>query len=344
MGLQDVTRLAVLQAIDEFDRLGRNAFLSHYGFGPARSYFIVENGRAYDTKAVVGAAHGIARPDLGPLLSSDFTGGERTVVRRLRTLEFEVSGPVSLPETKRNPPWTRDELILALDHYIKNPGSSHDPGSAAIQDLAREISGIARLLGLSGSETLRNANGVAMKLLNFRAHDPEYTAKGKTGLSRGNKLEAELWAQFAEDPKRLNLVATVIRANIENSDPDQAAAAFGPEEPDIAEAQEGRLITRLHLTRERDRGIIKRKKESFRRRHGGLFCEACGFDFSSRYGARGNDFIECHHTRPVAHLMPEETTKLESLVLLCANCHRIVHVRSPWLTIDELKKILKPVP
>lgn len=340
MSLQDVTRTAVLQAIDEFDVLGKPAFLERYGFGPARAYFILHNGQEYDSKAVVGAAHGVARPDLGPLRATDFSGGEATVGQLLERLGFEVSGPETSSRAKRNPAWTRDELILALDHYLKNPTSPYDPHSAAILTLTTEIRGIARLLNLTGSETLRNANGVSMKLLNFRAHDPVYRAKGQTGLSRGNKLEAELWAQFAEDPERLNLLAAAIRARLENPDVDLVDAVSGPDEPEVAEAQEGRLITRLHRTRERDRSIVKRKKESFRRRHGKLCCEACGFDFASRYGTRGADFIECHHTQPIALLKPGETTKLDDLILLCANCHRIVHVRSPWLTMDELKAIL----
>jgi hypothetical protein len=41
---------------EEFDSLGREEFLAKYGFGEARSYFLVRDGKAYDSKAVVGAA------------------------------------------------------------------------------------------------------------------------------------------------------------------------------------------------------------------------------------------------------------------------------------------------
>jgi hypothetical protein len=60
MGLNDVTREGVLAAMGEFDRLGRDAFLAKYGFGGARAYFLVHEGRRYDSKAIVGAAHGLA--------------------------------------------------------------------------------------------------------------------------------------------------------------------------------------------------------------------------------------------------------------------------------------------
>jgi hypothetical protein len=39
----------------------------------------------------------------------------------------------------------------------------------------------------------------------------------------------------------------------------------------------------------------------------------------------------CVIAGPVHTMKKGEVTKLEDLVLLCANCHRIVHVKSPWL-------------
>jgi hypothetical protein len=49
MPLADLTEDAVNWAIDEFDRLGRSAFLGTYGFGKARDYFLVKKGQAYDS-------------------------------------------------------------------------------------------------------------------------------------------------------------------------------------------------------------------------------------------------------------------------------------------------------
>ena len=55
-GLSDLTfRAAVLEAIDEFDRIGRDAFLERYGYSPARRYFFEFDGKLYDSKAIVGA-------------------------------------------------------------------------------------------------------------------------------------------------------------------------------------------------------------------------------------------------------------------------------------------------
>lgn len=89
MGLSDLTdRSAVLAALGEFDRLGRDTFLERHGFGRARNYFINHEGRLYDSKAIVGVAH---KHQTGSALEAgDFSGGEQTVTPLLERLGFNV--------------------------------------------------------------------------------------------------------------------------------------------------------------------------------------------------------------------------------------------------------------
>jgi putative restriction endonuclease len=105
MALSDITdSTAVLQAALEFDALGREAFLAQCGFGKAREYFLVLKGRRYDSKAIMGAAHGYQFPEKGPLRAADFSGGDATVKTRLEQLGFAVEStaadksPVSQPQ------------------------------------------------------------------------------------------------------------------------------------------------------------------------------------------------------------------------------------------------------
>jgi hypothetical protein len=79
---------AILSALEEFDRLGRAAFLERYGFGEAVSYFIHHEGKHYDSKPIVAAAHGY---QFGEPLPNRFSGGERTIARLLEELGFTVS-------------------------------------------------------------------------------------------------------------------------------------------------------------------------------------------------------------------------------------------------------------
>jgi 5-methylcytosine-specific restriction protein A len=107
-------------------------------------------------------------------------------------------------------------------------------------------------------------------------------------------------------------------------------------EEDMYEANEGKLVTRVHFARERDPKVVKLKKESVLKQNGKLCCEACGFDFQKVYGDRGKDFIECHHENPLALTLGVSKTTINDLILLCSNCHRIVHRNKPWLKFEQL--------
>jgi 5-methylcytosine-specific restriction protein A len=130
------------------------------------------------------------------------------------------------------------------------------------------------------------------------------------------------------------------QAIIRNLDSDDATALEGASGPDdlLEEASEGRLLTRVHLRRERNRGLIESKKRLVLKQSGLLTCEVCGFDFKAEYGDRGDGFIECHHTKPLEALLPGGKTHVRDLALVCSNCHRMIHRRRPWLTIDELRQ------
>jgi hypothetical protein len=91
MALRDITsRQAILDAVAEYDRIGQVAFLKRYGFGRAREFFLAFGGREYDSKAIVGAAHGYQFPNEGPLSARAFSGGEATVQPLLESLGFTV--------------------------------------------------------------------------------------------------------------------------------------------------------------------------------------------------------------------------------------------------------------
>jgi 5-methylcytosine-specific restriction protein A len=89
MSLAKLTADAVRQAIAEFDRRGRDAFLSTYGFGQAPDYFLVHNGQPYDSKAIAGVAHQYL-PGRIALKSDEFSGGDNAAAGRLRELGFDI--------------------------------------------------------------------------------------------------------------------------------------------------------------------------------------------------------------------------------------------------------------
>lgn len=118
--LNSISRAAVLAAMDEFVRLGRDEFLRKYHFGRARNYFVRHPSRAAlcDSKAIVGAAYGYQHPGEQPLRPADFSGGEATVAELLRNLGFELEVIEADPAAGRRE-WSRREVELLVADYLQ---------------------------------------------------------------------------------------------------------------------------------------------------------------------------------------------------------------------------------
>lgn len=116
---------------------------------------------------------------------------------------------------------------------------------------------------------------------------------------------------------------------------------FQENEELTGEFPEGKVVERTHKARERSSAVVQIAKDNFKKKHGKLFCQVCGFDFEGKYGNIGKNFIEGHHTIAVRDMTPDYKTKPEEIAMLCANCHRMAHKRRPWLTMKDLSKLLK---
>lgn len=108
---------AVTSALDEHDRLGRDAFLERYGFGRARSYFVLRGGQTYPSKAIAAAAHGYQTGT--PLRADKFSGGDATVASRLSSLGFDVL------RTDRDWHYSPGDIALRSDIHATYGGSTY---------------------------------------------------------------------------------------------------------------------------------------------------------------------------------------------------------------------------
>ena len=107
--------------------------------------------------------------------------------------------------------------------------------------------------------------------------------------------------------------------------------------------KEGRLLTRLHVYRERDRKLVRWARNYYRHQGGGkLVCEACGSVPIDVYGPAGENCMEAHHKIPIEQLQPDSVTVVSDIAMVCASCHRMIHSQKPCLTIDEMRELLKP--
>ena len=99
---------------------------------------------------------------------------------------------------------------------------------------------------------------------------------------------------------------------------------------------EGQLTETTVLHRKRNRAARQKCLED-----SGYTCYVCGFNFEKAYGELGKNFMEVHHTKPLATYNEEHIIPQSELCALCSNCHSMVHRHSVALDVDELKKIFE---
>lgn len=139
MALHLKSRDSVIQAMKEFDRLGREEFLLKYGFGKARSYFLRYRGNSYDSKAIFGVAYGYENPDSGPLRAEQFGGGKKTVCPVLDKLGFDVTEETP-PISDTVPERVSDaSLLVAFRPRSREAGEGTGPSSQRHSRRAKEI-------------------------------------------------------------------------------------------------------------------------------------------------------------------------------------------------------------
>lgn len=118
--LSDLTSVAAVQAaLDEYEQLGKEAFLHKYGFREATSY-LVRNPRTQglaDSKAIAGVALAYQYPERGGLGPKDFSGGSATVKPVLEQLGFEVVHQAA-PSSGGSPDWSSEEVAATVADYL----------------------------------------------------------------------------------------------------------------------------------------------------------------------------------------------------------------------------------
>lgn len=98
--------------------------------------------------------------------------------------------------------WTREELVLALNLYLKLPfGKLHS-----------NTPEIVHLAGLIG----RTPGSVAMRLNNFAAVDPFHQQRGIIGLPGGKRQVEPIWNEFIHNKEELLFESERILAEMEN--------------------------------------------------------------------------------------------------------------------------------
>ena len=98
--------------------------------------------------------------------------------------------------------WSKEELILAFNLYLKTPfGKMHSTNKDVIY--------LAHLIG-------RTPNSVALRLVNFASVDPVLKARGIKGMDGGKKIVQPIWDEFFNNQEELIFLSEKILAEKEN--------------------------------------------------------------------------------------------------------------------------------
>lgn len=100
----------------------------------------------------------------------------------------------------------------------------------------------------------------------------------------------------------------------------------------IMMGREGERLESLVKTYQRNR-YLRQKAIEIK----GARCGVCGFSFPDVYGDLGRGFAEVHHIVPLSVVGKECLTNPEvDLIVLCSNCHSMIHRKTPALSPDQL--------
>lgn len=99
-------------------------------------------------------------------------------------------------------PWTREELILAINLYCKTPFGRIHIRNPEIIDLAHKLG--------------RTPGSVSYKLANFASIDPSIDRKGAANVSR---LDRKVWHEFLENWDEMSFESEMMMAKLKKAKP-----------------------------------------------------------------------------------------------------------------------------
>lgn len=337
---------AVLAAIDEFDESGRDEFLRRYGYKHSRSYLLHHAGRVYDSKAIAGVAYG--KQHGTPLKSSEFSGGEATVIPCLRRLGF-VAGKNEHPATQlmRGKTYFRKNLVALfggqLQAGIWTPKEfdaififSGESGKPYGYHDGWVDSGVFRYTGegqvgdmtfTNGNRAIRDHRQDAKDLMLFTD-----LGKGK-GVRYEGLFDCASWDEESALDKKINqrkvIVFNLVPVSTAALAADDASTAHPGSEPLVIDE----LRKRAYAAGASGAGVVRsseasqswyQRSEAVKRyvlaRAAGT-CEACLLPapFTKK---DGSPYLEPHHTRRLADEGPDHPAWVGAI---CPNCHRRIH-------------------
>lgn len=238
------------------------------------------------------------------------------------------------------------EITLSKDaqkHLLETVFST-DTSNRDIRLLINEVAYSARLMNVPSSQSVQISYKQDVKDL-FRKTFPfsyDYVTSIRAEAKNENRSTRDLPPQKVETII-IRETSNFLEYEVECLSPYSNGNEYDPKHPEEESISfpEGKLVYSTHIRHERNPGLVAYAKMRFKERHHSLFCEVCGFSFDV-YGDRGKDFIEAHHdVIPISEMDENTSSRIEDIRMVCSNCHKILHLKRPWLHVNELKESLQ---
>lgn len=222
-----------------------------------------------------------------------------------------------------------DDAISKSEFHSRLRAWLHDTGDAIVGE--PDVPGVTAWVHvLDGSsryrlhaDTRRKAVDDYLRLVAPHGDDLKWTVVA----SKRGRINA-----VAYGPERKRLVPFylyLVDANVSS----EAGISRPATEADI----EGLRYEIVTMTTKRSRRL---RESAFKNAKG--VCAVCQRDFSKVLGGRGARVLQVHHTRMISKRKTESVTKLSDLVVVCANCHLLLHLdHKTTMSVAALRKLLR---
>lgn len=290
---------------------------------------------------------------LGVRIATDVSGRLAQGKPRLRKLEPNNRAKLHLPQlvmaVAAMPEPARSDLLHAVEFPLENKAFVmdqmdfdvvEDDGITAVLSPLR-VSILHSNFQVQLDDRLRAMAEDIANIESIRARSPELAAAVEAHAAEVAKAVNS--SSIRKTADRLIAVKSELFGLTNAGSAHTLVEAEAKPEVDAEEisGKEGRILTRLHVYKERDRKFARQVRDHYRRANGGkLVCEACGTVPVDRYGEAGDRSMEAHHKVPIEQLQPDSVTPVTEMAMVCATCHRVIHSAKPCLTIDQVRALI----
>jgi 5-methylcytosine-specific restriction protein A len=339
-------------------------------FGSPTKYEVVIGLKAYPPKALIGLAAGLATGvELGP---SDFSSGlgARQAVGVIKRLGFEVRPIERATDSERSPRtyllvwnpnrWTWTSLAEDCDAVrrlgaVRCEWTTGNTRRITVGDgvflimLGQKPRGIVARGTVASrgrvdthwddAERAKGATVWTVKVDFTELLDPREAQPLDVHVSSSDILRTMNWSPQASGHLIPDVVATELTrqwmAHV-------AKVAAMPDDLVLEEDErrvfvEGGSARHSSIRYERNRDARNRCL-----RHWGTRCACCEIDLGERYGELADGFIHVHHLSPLAEAGGERAVDpIKDLRPVCPNCHAVIHLRVPPLSIETVREKLR---